>query len=166
MNNQNLYLNNLHYFKCLDCLEPVVLPISKLFDKAQCECLGTNFIRMGDVRNNSIYIKETPCNTLCTDAQGPNCGCSCSGKNHGHGLISTVKELTIYRAKLADKAIDLGQRYRALSDKATRVLEDQRGIINALTWRQFEYKLIKIKRLKQWKKRQDKLHEFIQTLTG
>lgn len=45
------------------------------------------FIVMKAVR---ATVNDTPCDGRCTSATGPNCDCSCGGRNHGLGKVAAA----------------------------------------------------------------------------
>jgi hypothetical protein len=106
----------MHYFKCVDCLTPVSLYLDTQYRKnpeITCDCGGTTFEWMGRVEGDKSVKEEErcKCNSLCTFAAGPNCDCSCLGKNHGIGMLAfeTVDVVTgkvRFTAKVKDKNKD------------------------------------------------------------
>jgi len=70
------------------------------------------------------------CNEICQSAQGPKCSCKCGGKHHGLSLyIPTVIESGIVkleasnRLKAIEKAMRLGNEYRAAADVALEAIK-------------------------------------------
>lgn len=85
------------YYKCTDCLVPVVL-VESPGGEIACVC-GGKLRFMGDIRerrHGSIFVtehEETPCDDRCTGAIGPSCNCPCGGTNHGTGRTVTVETI-------------------------------------------------------------------------
>lgn len=122
-----------YYYKCHDCLSPMVAE-KRLDDSAQCFC-GGHLAYMGKVKQDKHVhdeLTETPCNTLCTDATGPNCACSCGGKNHGVGMRADIhvdvdRGVAILTPPNRDKAVEVALEYHKAKTAAWKRLEDQYG---------------------------------------
>lgn len=54
--------------------------------EGQIEVMGRVYLDTRLVTDAS----RCPCDTRCTSAKGPNCDCSCGGKNHGSNLLVQV----------------------------------------------------------------------------
>ena len=112
------------YYKCSDCLSPMVTE-ERLDSSAECFC-GGSLACMGMVKQDSHIHHEysvTPCNTLCTDATGPNCNCSCGGKNHGVQRRADIQRdedrgIAILTPPDRDKAVSVAAEYRAAKEAA------------------------------------------------
>lgn len=80
-----------HYFRCSDCLTPMVSTDANL--SAACAC-GGKLTHIGRVRRHRVVrVEDHPaCDARCTNATGPSCDCQCGGENHGSGR--TVKVIT------------------------------------------------------------------------
>lgn len=109
---------HLHYYKCRDCLSPMAT--EERLVKYECFC-GGQVEYMGAVKADGHVHDEqsqTPCNTLCTDATGPNCSCSCGGQNHGQHMRADIKVdldrgVAILTPPDKDKALKVVAEYRA-----------------------------------------------------
>lgn len=56
-----------------------------------CPACGGHNIGSARVKG---FQTEHVCDARCTSATGPNCECSCGGKNHGAGHLTVVEEMT------------------------------------------------------------------------
>lgn len=83
------------YYKCRECLVPVVI-VDSAGGEIACVC-GGKLRFMGDIRERSrgaVFVtqhEETVCDDRCTGAIGPSCNCPCGGVNHGTGRTVTVE---------------------------------------------------------------------------
>ena len=84
-------VRQLHYYKCLDCLE--VMTTEKYLYEQPCVFCGGRLSYMGQVERERVVETQflTPCDDRCTGAQGPKCNCHCGGANHGSNLIIKVE---------------------------------------------------------------------------
>ena len=113
-----------YYYKCFDCLSPMVSE-ERLDNSAECFCGGL-LSYMGKVKQDGHVHHEydaTPCNTLCTDATGPNCNCSCGGKNHGVQRRADIRRdedrgVAILTPPHKEKASAVATEYRAAKESA------------------------------------------------
>lgn len=84
-----------HYWRCIDCLLPFVLPTAEPTGAA-CGCCGGHELEwMGqvNVRTRQLEKKaqECLCNEACAYARGPRCECACGGVHHGKSLQAFVE---------------------------------------------------------------------------
>jgi hypothetical protein len=99
-----------HYWRCADCLLPLVLPVSTL-EAARCgNCNGTRLEWLGKVKGGHAVktADECVCDENCVHARGPKCGCKCGGRNHGIGMagyVTVVKGITVVRPPASDEAL-------------------------------------------------------------
>lgn len=122
-----------YYYKCFDCLSPMVAE-ERQDNSAECFCGGL-LSYMGVVKQDGHVHNEysaTPCNTLCTDATGPNCNCSCGGKNHGVQQRADIRRdedrgVAILTPPNKEKCIVVATEYRAAREAAWKRLEEQYG---------------------------------------
>lgn len=122
-----------YYYKCCDCLSPMVTE-RPMTGPAECFC-GGNLAYMGQVKRDGHVHDEgtaTPCNTLCTDATGPSCDCSCGGKNHGVHMAADIKVdidrgVVILTPPNKEKALAVAKEYREAHDAAWQRLVARYG---------------------------------------
>lgn len=81
-----------HFLHCGDCLQSVYVerPDRRSLSCIVCAACGGAMEWEGILNNGRIQynIDGAPCNTLCVDAVGKSCTCSCGGENHGtHKIV-------------------------------------------------------------------------------
>lgn len=84
--------------QCLECPRPMrVTRVDMDLDKVHVTCPGCE----REVRLSRLYAakEDTSCHADCMGAYGPNCSCSCGGKNHGSSWA--FEEITISADALA-----------------------------------------------------------------
>lgn len=125
MNTQN---PTKQYFRCTDCLAPMVIKTTERRMKAGCPyCGGNDIEHMGTVGPKDI-TRETvgcPCDNRCIFASGPVCDCQCCGANHGDGY-SVIVQVTGETAKIvpqSKRAMDKQPEY-LMAGTAFRVAMD------------------------------------------
>jgi len=114
---------NKHYFKCIDCLTPV-MTLEKNTNNHTCDCGGSEFEYMGKV-TGSYLTQQTEvckCNELCAHAAGPSCSCACNGQNHGdqmkaYEVKNEITGMVTKRVKGTAKALSHGVWYREQKQK-------------------------------------------------
>lgn len=84
------------FYRCVMCCHVVAIEQVKsmAMPDLHCVCDGSMAL-MGFVgpKNDRLVLTEDrcPCDERCTHARGPNCDCSCGGKNHGtHAVVEVV----------------------------------------------------------------------------
>lgn len=92
--------SNRWFVRCKDCL--TVAAIDAVWhttwqayeglQKHVCGICNGKIEAMGKVQQERLANTENrwPCDNRCTSAIGPNCDCSCGGKNHGSNMIVEV----------------------------------------------------------------------------
>jgi len=98
-------LEEKHYWRCPDCLSvcATVGPLNKMPRDPQwhgsgpgvkCALCAVRLEYMGQVAGSGRWLNKTQeicaCNEKCQSATGPNCSCSCGGKNHGEAVLVTI----------------------------------------------------------------------------
>jgi len=99
-----------------------------------CFCGGESLEYMGYVhRDPRVLLDERTacaCNTLCTDAAGPCCNCTCGGKNHGthrYVQIEYVKGSVPKAVKADQKALDRAAEFLGLVEACEEKIKFQYG---------------------------------------
>ena len=84
----------LHFYRCRKCLATMTLP--KTVSGAECGICQGRLEYLGKVTGAkwSATEQRCACDERCTSATGPNCECSCGGKNHGTGQLADVTVVT------------------------------------------------------------------------
>jgi hypothetical protein len=74
------------------------------------------------------------CDARCTNAKGPNCDCSCGGKNHGSGMLGSISISStgagIVILNASDKALAIAKEFREAMiplNRQIRELTEQRA---------------------------------------
>lgn len=88
------------FIRCRSCLLVAALDGQPDFCPAKgrrlnmlCSACNGQIEIMGRVYRDERLVTDSsrcPCDTRCTSAKGPNCDCSCGGKNHGSNLLVQV----------------------------------------------------------------------------
>lgn len=99
-----------------------------------CFCGGESLEYMGFVhRDPRVLLDEKTacaCNTLCTDAAGPCCNCTCGGKNHGrhrYVQIEYVKGSVPKAVKADQRALDRAAEYLGLVEACEEKIKFKYG---------------------------------------
>ncbi len=84
-------MNNRFFFRCGRCLFKFTadsegykrpdVPACPVCAREYVECLGAT---------KGVVSLGVPCNDVCVFAEGPDCSCTCGGKNHGSRLLIPV----------------------------------------------------------------------------
>ena len=85
----------LTYFRCPTCLATTTVDTNEAasFYQPECGICGGTLERLGEV-HQSTWVEtgiRCVCDDRCTNAQGPNCECSCGGVNHGIGSKGDIE---------------------------------------------------------------------------
>lgn len=86
-----MFLNR-WFVRCRLCLSIAAIEAQSLpKGEMKCgACQGPIEI-MGRVDGCTSHLDtRCKCDARCTNAKGPNCDCSCGGKNHGSGMLTTI----------------------------------------------------------------------------
>jgi len=172
-----------YYWKCQDCLIPVVVDQSThdIGTRSGMVCIcGGKMELMGKIKGGNYWQKTESlcdCDERCTNARGPICDCKCHGENHGMGMSAThiaVVESGKVEVSNNQNSIELGAAWRELEaegKEAYRVrwhsVNEQ---INNRIWVSHEAftgqynawkKYCHIATMKVYKTREKKMREFI-----
>jgi hypothetical protein len=82
---------NRFFFRCPRCLFKFTADVDsyKRPDVEACPVCAREYVEcLGATKG--VVSWATPCNDVCTYAEGPTCSCSCGGKNHGSRLVIPV----------------------------------------------------------------------------
>jgi hypothetical protein len=90
---------------------------------------------MGRVDGCTSHLEtRCKCDARCTNAKGPNCDCSCGGKNHGSGMLVSFAEHSVsgcvLRINATDKALAVAKEFREAMiplNREIRLLIEQRN---------------------------------------
>jgi hypothetical protein len=112
---------NRWFVRCRLCLsiaaiEGISLPKGAMTCSA---CAGPIEI-MGRVDGSTSHLESRcKCDARCTNAKGPNCDCSCGGKNHGSGMLVTIDlnllmhgQAAIVNINASEKALAAAKEFR------------------------------------------------------
>jgi hypothetical protein len=82
-----------HFYRCRQCLAIAVRETTspdRPRDEPACDC-GGHLDYLGRVKGLSLWQQKTACacDARCTYALGPQCDCSCGGRNHGTHAVVT-----------------------------------------------------------------------------
>lgn len=161
-------MSTLRFYRCKVCLN--VCATTEKVDF--CACEGALEFMGFTKRDPKVLLDnslETPCSTLCTDAAGPCCNCSCGGKNHGtHRMVEVVKVVgkAPRIASVDQKAKDRACEFLSLVDSFEPFMRSRFGqawenltkgvFIDRSTWweiRQTQSRWLKVKGYRVHKKR-------------
>src|SRR5688572_14840449 len=128
---------NRWFVRCRLCLSIAAIDaISLPKGEIQCSaCTGPIEI-MGRVKDTRLVMdaKVCACDGRCTHAKGPNCDCSCGGKNHGTGaLVSITVDMGAVpriNIKPTEKALAVAKEFREAMiplNRQIRELAEQRA---------------------------------------
>lgn len=111
-----------YFVRCLDCLAVVAIDVVAVPAAMTCGACGGTVENMGRVQGKRVVFDDRacPCDTRCTSATGPNCDCSCRGKNHGSGVVVDVTidagPVPVVQIPTAARAIERATEWRAARD--------------------------------------------------
>lgn len=93
-----------------------------------CECGGAVDI-MGVVQGDRLHIGtefRCPCDDRCTSAKGPNCSCSCGGKNHGTNRVLRIEHFDSIPT-IRSGSIHHGVEFKAALEQARATIDARYG---------------------------------------
>lgn len=82
---------NRFFFRCASCFFRFSADVEGLRapQVGACVVCGASWVRCLGATKGVLSI-GVPCNDVCVFAEGPDCSCSCGGKNHGSRLLVPV----------------------------------------------------------------------------
>ena len=108
------------FVRCPLCLGVATVPgpEARYFGRdLDCHACGERLEVLGRVQGASLWHGERcPCDERCTTALGPQCSCSCGGKNHGLGLAAAIPHCvgSVPRVRLASAGgVERSRRFKA-----------------------------------------------------
>lgn len=103
----NMEKINRWYVKCPGCLGLGVIELEHAPHGATCEQCGDTMTLMGRVQGDRYILtgEACACDDRCLGALGPQCVCSCGGKNHGKGLVAGTVTVVVASGKLVVRVI-------------------------------------------------------------
>lgn len=122
---QNI-MNNRFFFRCSQCLfrfaadveglRPPVVGACPVCSNQWVKCLGAT---------KGVLSIGVPCNDKCVFAEGPDCSCSCAGRNHGSRLlVPVIRDVVDFKRSFPrlDQAARLWSVFNARINEAREVL--------------------------------------------